>query len=161
MLHGVADAVALTSANNEPSLTATTNQCIEYVGSLHRASLFEENRLGECVVAVASTSECIKDVNSLTSRLETPFVLCNFIVPTVLEYVGVRSLVRFGATSKSHKEMVLNEVIRRRKVVALIEEDVSSLIGSTHEVMKSKLVRFNIPRDNVNEARALVILQCV
>jgi hypothetical protein len=131
--------------------------------SLHMASSFEENRSTECIVAVASTSECIKHVNSLTSRLETkadeehpPFVLCDFIIPTVLEYLGVRSLVRFGATSKSHKEVVLNEVIRRRKVVALIEEDVSALIGSRDEVMKSKLIRFNITRNDVRKAKALV-----
>lgn len=159
------DAVASTSVNNKASLTATTNQCIEHVGSLRRASLFKENRLVECVIAVASASECFKYVNSLTSRLETkadkdpPFVLCDFIVPTVLEYCGVRSLVRFGVTSKSHRDVALNEVVRRRKVVALIEEDVSNLIGSTHEVMNSEdlnSVRYNIPRDNVNKARALV-----
>jgi hypothetical protein len=48
--------------------------------------------------------------------------------------------------------VVLNEVIRRRKVVALIQEDVSNLIGSTHEALTLTL----IPRDDVNEARALV-----
>lgn len=151
-------AMASTSANNEPSLPATTNQCIEHVGS-------EENLSTECVVAVASTSEFIKQVNSsLTNRLETKadedssFVMfmCDFIAPIVVEFLGVRSLVRFGATSKTHRVVVLNEVMRRRKVVALIEEDVSNLIGSTHEVMKSNFVRFNIPRDDVNEARALV-----
>jgi hypothetical protein len=100
--------------------------------------------------------------HSLMSRLETkadedpPFVLCDFIALAVVEYLGVRSLVRFGATSKSHREVVFNEIMRRKEVIALIEEDVSALIGSRDEVMKSKLVRFNIPRVDVNEARALV-----
>jgi len=125
-------AMASTSANNEPSLAATMNQCIKHVGS-------EENLSTECVVAVASTSEFIKHVNSsLTNRLETKadedssFGMCDFIAPIVVEFLGVLSLVRFGATSKSHRVVVLNEVMRRRKVVALIEEDVSNLIGN-HE----------------------------
>lgn len=152
LTESVVSTVASTSANNEPSLAAATNQCIKHVGS-------EEN----LVVAVASTSEFIKHVNSsLTNRLETKadedssFVICDIIAPIVVEFLGVLSLVRFGATSKSHRVVVLNEVMRRRKVVALIEEDVSNLIGSRDEMMKSKLIRFNIPRNDVRKAKALV-----
>jgi len=45
-----------------------------------------------------------------------PFGLSSFIAPSIVQYLGVRSLVRFGATSKFHKAVVLGEVERRKKV---------------------------------------------
>lgn len=68
---------------------------------------------------------------SLTTVL-SGFNLADFIAPEVAKYVGVRSLVRFGATSKYNFMVMTNEIDRRKKCVAYIEEEVVRLMTCSH-----------------------------
>ncbi|KAL3817491.1 hypothetical protein ACHAXA_007081 [Cyclostephanos tholiformis] len=53
--------------------------------------------------------------------------LPDFIIPAVMEYLGVRSLLRFGATCKYHAGLLSREVERRRAYVADIEAEFARL----------------------------------
>jgi len=55
-----------------------------------------------------------------------------FIPSTVVQYLGVRSLVRFGATSKSNKAVVDKEVGRREEEIANIKKQLKILMGADH-----------------------------
>jgi hypothetical protein len=59
-----------------------------------------------------------------------PFGLSSFIAPSIVQYLGVRSLCRFGATSKFHKAVVLGEVERRKKCIAVVEAEVAQLVAA-------------------------------
>jgi hypothetical protein len=54
--------------------------------------------------------------------------LPDFIVPALMEYLGVRSLVRFGETCKRHAGSLSNEIERRRAFVADAEVVVARLM---------------------------------
>ena len=56
--------------------------------------------------------------------------LHDFIASTVVQFLGVRSLVRFGATCKSHGVVVSREVVRRKKRITTIEVEVIRLMDS-------------------------------
>lgn len=56
--------------------------------------------------------------------------MCIFIVPTVVQFLGVSSLVRFGATCKSFRVAVSKEVARRKECIASMENEVARLIAS-------------------------------
>ena len=51
------------------------------------------------------------------------FDQADFVASTVVQYLGVRSLVRFGSTCKFHRDVVSKEVERRRVCIAAIEHD--------------------------------------
>lgn len=53
--------------------------------------------------------------------------LSDFIAHEVVQFLGVRSLLRFGATCKCHKLVVTMEVDRRKSYIASIEEEVARL----------------------------------
>lgn len=53
----------------------------------------------------------------------------DFIAPVVVQYLGVRSLMRFGASCRYHASVTSNEVERRRRLVARIEAEVVRLMG--------------------------------
>ena len=56
------------------------------------------------------------------------FNLADFIAPEIARYLGVRSLVRFGATSKYNFAVMTDEIYCRKKCVADIENVVMSLM---------------------------------
>ena len=66
------------------------------------------------------------------------FGLADFIAPTVAQYLGVRSLVRFGATSKPSTLVVNEEAQRRKTRIAEIEEEVKWLMGPQPESVPSR-----------------------
>lgn len=68
------------------------------------------------------------------------FNLANFIAPEVAKYLGVRSLVRFGASCKYNFAVMTNEIYCRKKCVAEIEDVVVSLMTFSHP--------FHIPTRN-------------
>ena len=70
----------------------------------------------------ATTSSCI---NGLARA--------DFIAPELVQYLGVRSLMRFGASCKYHANVASNEVARRRRLVSDIEIEVVRLMGATEE----------------------------
>jgi hypothetical protein len=79
---------------------------------------------------------------------------CDFIAKTVVQYLGVRSLIRFGAVCKSHKQLVAMEVERRKNRIAEVENDVQRLTMTGQEHQSPPCVP---TRTNINEARKLVI----
>ena len=52
----------------------------------------------------------------------------DFIVPAVMRYLGVRSLVSFGATCKSYRNAAYTEVARRKRCIASIEDEVTRIL---------------------------------
>ena len=54
--------------------------------------------------------------------------------PTLVQFLGVRSLVRFGAACKSHQAVVNEEVKRRKEFVASAEVEVKQLFGQPDNV---------------------------
>lgn len=66
-------------------------------------------------------------------RRKNGFALADFVAPAVAQFLGVRSLVRFGAVCKSHKVAVTKEVTRRKECIADIEDKVKQLMGSQPE----------------------------
>ncbi len=55
--------------------------------------------------------------------------LADFIAPAVVQFLGVRSLVQFGATCESYQDVVQEEVKRRKACIAVFEAEVKSLMG--------------------------------
>ena len=86
------------------------------------------------------------------------FALADFVVPKFVQYLGVRSLVRFGATCSSHQHVVSTEVERRKKCVIDIEKEVMQLMGT--RVSGKKMEQINTDsaptRENVMRAKELV-----
>jgi len=70
-----------------------------------------------------------KDADEATNNHPGSFDLSSFIAPAIVQFLGVRSLVRFGATSKFHMAVMLEEVERRRKQIVAVEVEVAKLIA--------------------------------
>jgi hypothetical protein len=68
-----------------------------------------------------------------------PFGLSSFIAPAIVQFLGVRSLVRFGATSKFHKGVLLGEVERRRKQIVAVEAEVAQLLASRPDAVPTRM----------------------
>jgi hypothetical protein len=68
-----------------------------------------------------------------------PFGLSSFIAPTIVQFLGVRSLVRFGATSKLHKGVLLGEVERRRTCIVAVEAEVAQLLASRPDAVPTRM----------------------
>ena len=62
-----------------------------------------------------------------------PFDNSNVIAENVLRFLGVRSLVAFGATSKSHRIAMTGEVEYRKKVIADTEIEVARLMSAQRQ----------------------------
>jgi hypothetical protein len=75
------------------------------------------------------------------------FALSNFISPAVVQYLGVRSLVRFGAACISHQLAIGREVNRRKLAIAGFGTKVKQLMGEQPESVPT--------RANVIEAKKL------
>ena len=60
--------------------------------------------------------------------------LAHFIAPRVVQFLGVRSLLHFGAACKAHKVVVSKEVERRKEFVASVEMEVKQLLGPPESV---------------------------
>ena len=77
-----------------------------------------------------ATTNAARTVASSASSigLSNGFALPDFIVPTVMEYLGIHSLVRFGTVCKDHRGLVSIEVERRKAHVAEIEVEVMQLM---------------------------------
>ena len=54
----------------------------------------------------------------------------DFIAPTVAQFLGVQSLLRFGATCKAYQVVVSSEVLRRKDYIAEIGGEVARLLTS-------------------------------
>ena len=63
-------------------------------------------------------------VESNTNNLNS----ADFIIPAVMEYLGIRSLVNFGSVCKTHRKLLSNEVERRKAYIATIEKEVLRLM---------------------------------
>ena len=63
-------------------------------------------------------------VQTNTNRLNA----ADFIIPTVMEYLGVRTLIHFGNVCITHRRMRSNEVERRKAYIANIEKEVLRLM---------------------------------
>ena len=64
------------------------------------------------------------------------FGLADNISSMVVQFLGVRSLVSFGATGKSHRETMQNEVKRRKECIAEVEVEVTRLMASAKQSSK-------------------------
>lgn len=107
-----------------------------------------------CSGSVASkTAACSKK-----SRIggDTDFFGTTGFVPTaVVQYLGVRSLVRFSATSKSNKAVADKEVGRREEEIANIKKQLKILMGADHGEcggIKDQFSRFTTKRSNMTKA---------
>jgi len=85
-----------------------------------RTPLNDEHESNEGKIQFLSSS-------SLNTGL-SGFNLADFIAPEIARYLGVRSLVRFGATSKYNFAVMTDEIYCRKKCVADIENVVMSLM---------------------------------
>ena len=63
-------------------------------------------------------------VQTNTNRLNA----VDFIIPTVMEYLGIRSLIHLGNVCKTHRRLRSNEVERRKAYIANIEKEVLRLM---------------------------------
>ena len=76
---------------------------------------------------------------SRTGNNGSPLDASGFIATAVVQFLGVRSLVRFGATNQSNKAVVYEEVGRRKEKIACIEKELKVLMGADHgEPMRKK-----------------------
>jgi hypothetical protein len=73
--------------------------------------------------------------NRLASKTEVSnsivggkLAIADFIAPTVVHFLGVQSLLRFGATCKAYQVVVSSEVLRRKDYIAEIEGEVARLL---------------------------------
>ena len=82
------------------------------------AEEFKHLNLSDCCYLVATTKD------------DCHFELADFISSMVVQFLGVRSLVAFGATSKSHRAALANEVDRRKACIAEVEVEVTRLMAS-------------------------------
>ena len=113
-----------------------------------------------CSGDLASEKAAAAACSNKKSRTDTEAEVSGFIATAVVQYLGVRSLVRFGVTSKSNKAVVDEEVGRRKEKIADIEKELKVLMGSDHgEGIKNKdddlLSSVPIKRSNLMEALKL------
>lgn len=73
---------------------------------------------------------------SVSSGDDSLFRLANYIAPMVVKFLGVRSLVSFGATSKCQRRTMQNEVNRRKECIAVVEVEVTRLMASAKQSAK-------------------------
>jgi hypothetical protein len=77
------------------------------------------------------------DVNLLsTTKNDCLLRLADFIAPMVVQFLGVRSLISFGATGKSQRMTIVNEVKRRKAYIADIEVEVTRLMALAKQSTK-------------------------
>lgn len=82
---------------------------------------------------------------SVSSGDDSLFGLANYIAPMVVKFLGVRSLVSFGATSKCQRGTMQNEVHRRKECIAEVEVEVTRLMASSKQPAKlSKYINYYI-----------------
>ena len=86
----------------------------------------------------------------------TSFENVDFIVPSVVRSLGVRSLFMFGAVSKPHKTAVSKEVGRRKQRIAAIETEMSLLRPCMH--CDGAPVRASIAEAKELEAEAMKLV---
>lgn len=79
------------------------------------------------------------------------FDQADFVTSTVVQYFGVRSLVRFGFTCKFHRDVVSKEVERRRVCISAIEHDATMHLVTQQSWSSSSF----IARDSVTVARRI------
>lgn len=84
-----------------------------------------------CSNSVASKTAACSSKKSRIGDTDS-FSASSFIPSAVAQYLGVRSLVRFGATSKSNKAVVDKEVVRRKEEIANIKKQLKILMGADH-----------------------------
>mmetsp|Transcript_10726 Transcript_10726/g.16328 ORF Transcript_10726/g.16328 Transcript_10726/m.16328 type:complete len:346 (+) Transcript_10726:85-1122(+) len=77
------------------------------------------------------------------------------IATAAVQYLGVRSLVRFGVTSKSNKAVVEQEIVRRKGTIADIERELKVLMGSDHGKAMREDEFPSIPMTRSNMMKAL------
>ena len=80
-----------------------------------------------------SNQSTLSDDYLSTSNNDCLFGLANFIAPMVVQFLGVRSLISFGATSKSQQTTMAHEVERRKARIADIEVEVTRLMASANQ----------------------------
>ena len=64
------------------------------------------------------------------------FGLADYISSMVVQFLGVRSLVSFGATGKSQRKTMQNEVERRKAYIADVEVEVTGLMATSKQSAK-------------------------
>ena len=74
-----------------------------------------------------------KLANSIVSG---DFAIADFIAPTVAHFLGVQSLLRFGATCKAHQVVVSREILRRKEYIAEIGEVVAWLLTNQKQCVE-------------------------
>ena len=72
------------------------------------------------------------------------FGLADYISSMVVQFLGVRSLVSFGATGKSHRETMQNEVKRRKECIAEVEVEVTRLILLNYPTTSMSTSKFTV-----------------
>ena len=93
-------------------------------------SLDQSNALRTCsTTTVASTSIWTCQLCQCQVSTSILDVGDDFIVPAVVRYLGVRSLVSFGATCKSYRNAAYTEVARRRRCIASIDDEVTRILN--------------------------------
>jgi hypothetical protein len=82
--------------------------------------------------------------------------LPDFIIPTLMEYLGVRSLVRFGSTCKQHGGSLSREIERRRACVADVEVEVARLMKDVESTANDDDDFIDLPtRANIIAAKTM------
>jgi len=80
----------------------------------------------------------------------------DFIAPALVQFLGVRSLLSFGVTSKSHQAVVSREVARRKTCIEEIKVEVERIMASQKqsaqlaEYMDSRFGSFDCNNIDVN-----------
>jgi len=103
---------------------------------------FPDDELRDCFwYAIKMADDCHdqsivqRRSNRLASKAEVSnsivggeLAIADFIAPTVVHFLGVQSLLRFGATCKAYQVVVSSEVVRRKDYIAEIEGEVVRLL---------------------------------
>ncbi len=92
----------------------------------------EMKRSAGDLLSGATAEAACSNKKSCTTDNTDPSGISGFIAAAVVQYLGVRSLVHFGATSKSNKAVVDEEVGRRKEEIVGIEKELKVLMGSDH-----------------------------
>lgn len=93
--------------------------------------------------------------SSLTTGLND-FNIANFIAPKVARYLGVRSLVRFGASSKYNFTVMTNEIECRKKDIANIEVFVVRLLNVSNPFHVPSKFEYSIASEAATYAMNLI-----
>lgn len=155
----IADAPAF--ANRCDEMVARENRCDEIMEQIFGEGFLERNREYQREFAAkrahwderAAQKKARRErglMNQPHSRSseDTMLSIADFIAPTVVQFLGVRSLVRFGDTCSLHGAVVSREVQRRRGVIAATEAEVARLVASADSAEPT--------RENITTALELV-----